>query len=229
MIHTHSFTEPGGHAINEDAFEVHRHPGGPTGWLCFLADGQGGRAGGTRAAQLACRKAAEAALCLSTEQLTDGRVWSTILRQADQAVAVDEQAGFTTLLGLWIDEGIVRGASSGDSAVFAVTQTSGVRELTAHQHKNPPVGSGGASPVPFTARLESPFLVMAMSDGVWKYAGHEKIMALSATASGPEVIDALKQKARLPGSGRFPDDFTLVIFTPGGDYDGLPVSILTKC
>jgi hypothetical protein len=217
MIHVHSFSEPGGHAVNEDAFAVHRHPGDPIGWLCFLADGQGGRAGGARAAQVACRAAAEAASSLPAERLTDGLVWTEILRQADQAVADDGVAGFTTLLGFWIAEGIVCGASSGDSAVFAISQPGGVQELTAHQHKNPPIGSSGALPVPFTAGLGPAFLVLAMSDGVWKYAGLELIFKLSVTASGPEVIEALKKKARLPGSGRFPDDFTLVLFRPGSE------------
>jgi serine/threonine protein phosphatase PrpC len=219
MIEVHSFTEPGGHAVNEDAFEGHRHPDHPTGWLCVLADGQGGRAGGARAAQLACRIAAEAASRLPVKQLSDSLAWCDVLQQADQAVAGDQEAGFTTLVGLWIADGRVSGASVGDSAVFAILERGQVRELTTGQFKNPPIGSGEALPVGFAALLGSPFFVVAMSDGVWKYTGREMIVALAGTTGGPDLIETLKQKARLPGSGRFPDDFTVVVFAPTIDLD----------
>ena len=41
-----SHSEPGGHATNEDAFEVMQHPADPSCWIGALADGQGGQAGG---------------------------------------------------------------------------------------------------------------------------------------------------------------------------------------
>jgi serine/threonine protein phosphatase PrpC len=216
MIPVHSFSEPGGHRVNEDAFEVHRHSAQPAGFLCVLADGQGGQAGAARAAQLACRTAAEAALRLSPQQLADALVWTAVLQQADQAVAADPEAGFTTLLGFWLADGLVAGASTGDSAVFARMQTGRIQDLTARQHKNPPLGSGEALLVPFAAALAAPYLVLAMSDGVWKYAGTERIVALPAGATGQEVIDALQSRARLPDSGGFPDDFTLVVFSSAG-------------
>jgi serine/threonine protein phosphatase PrpC len=56
------------------------------GWLCFLADGQGGRAGGGVAARLACRAGLEGAGRVTPERLTDGRTWASLLRQADLAV-----------------------------------------------------------------------------------------------------------------------------------------------
>ncbi len=49
MIRVSSFSEIGGDdAVNEDVFDVSRHPADPDCWLCFLADGQGGRAGAQR-------------------------------------------------------------------------------------------------------------------------------------------------------------------------------------
>jgi serine/threonine protein phosphatase PrpC len=62
MIVVTSFSGAGGHPNNEDAFVVLPHPSGPDRWLCFLADGQGGRASGAEAARLACGAAAEAAV-----------------------------------------------------------------------------------------------------------------------------------------------------------------------
>ena len=43
-----SFSEAGGHCSNEDAFAIKQHPLDSHLWLCFVADGQGGRAGGAK-------------------------------------------------------------------------------------------------------------------------------------------------------------------------------------
>jgi PPM family protein phosphatase len=102
MVNVLSFSEVGGHRVNEDAFAVQQHPFDSGLWLCFLADGQGGQPGGGPAAQLACRTALTAAVCCSPEQLSDGRTWSGILHLADDAVSKDPSAGFTTLIGLCI-------------------------------------------------------------------------------------------------------------------------------
>jgi serine/threonine protein phosphatase PrpC len=48
MVSVITFSEAGGHPVNEDAFAVERHPADSECWLCFVADGQGGRAGGAR-------------------------------------------------------------------------------------------------------------------------------------------------------------------------------------
>ncbi len=114
MINVATFSEPGGHPVNEDAFVVQPHPSGSDRWLCFLADGQGGSAGGADAARVACRTAAEAALAREPHELADPEVWHAILREADRAVRDDPRAGFTTLLGFFIagdvpGRGIVRG------------------------------------------------------------------------------------------------------------------------
>lgn len=124
-------------------------------------------------------------------------------------------AGFTTFVGFAVVNGRLVGASSGDSAVMLVTGGE-ARELTAGQRKNPPVGSGVATFVPFEARLTEPWKVLAMSDGVWKYAGWEKVVGAAKTMSREALVGALKDAARLPGSGRFPDDFTVVVLEEGG-------------
>ncbi len=212
MIRVTSFSEAGGHAVCEDAFEVHRHPSDPDGWLGFLADGQGGQAGGAEAARIACRVAAEAALSLSPHQLSDSRTWTALLQQADAAVAADHEAGFTTLIGLSILGDVLHGASCGDSAVLVVSEDQGPRQATADQLKNPPVGSGVATFIPFTATLAGRWSVLAMSDGVWKYAGWDRIFETVATHRGESLVAALQAAARLRRSGQFPDDFTVVLF-----------------
>jgi serine/threonine protein phosphatase PrpC len=217
MVSVASFSEAGGHAVNEDAFVVQRHPSGPDRWLCFLADGQGGSAGGAEAARLACHTAAEAALRQPLGELAGPAAWRVILQEADRAVLADPEAGLTTLLGFCISDGFLAGASSGDSAVFALSAGERVENLTVNQRKNPPVGSGGAKFVPFATRLVGRWSVLAMSDGVWKYVGWERLVQAAAGSRGEECVETLQRAARLPGSGRFPDDFTVVLFEDASD------------
>ena len=73
-----SFSEAGGHPANEDAFRLESHPLDADCWLCFLADGQGGRAGGAPAAQRACEAALEFALEFPPRKLIDARLWPNI-------------------------------------------------------------------------------------------------------------------------------------------------------
>jgi serine/threonine protein phosphatase PrpC len=206
-----SCSEAGGHPTNEDAFEVRQHPGGPSCWLCALADGQGGRAGGAEAARLACRTVIEVASSQPISSALMTRMWVAALRRADERVAADRRAGYTTLIGFAVGGGQVVGASSGDSAVWLADADRYISDLTARQVKNPPVGSGGAVPSPFAARLPASWLVLAMSDGVWKYVGRDRIRELLRESRGRELLDALRAQARLPRSGSLPDDFTVVV------------------
>jgi PPM family protein phosphatase len=217
MIQVNSHTEAGGHAHNEDAFDVAPHPSDPDCLLCALADGQGGRAGGARAAQQACRVCIEAASVRQPAILaTRPGAWEEILRQADAAVSNDHEAGFTTLIAFSMQKEFICGASSGDSGVYAVSAGEPGAILTEQQHKNPPIGSGGARPVGFMARLEQPWTVLALSDGVWKYAGWDRIADAASLLSGKEILDMLRKQASLPGSGRLQDDFTVVAFQADG-------------
>ncbi len=211
MVRVVSFSEAGGHRINEDAVDVRRHPADPECWLCCLADGQGGRAGGVRAARLACDIALATATRLPPHQLAGLTAWPSILRQADEAVSHDSEAGFTTLIGLSVARDAVCGASCGDSAALAVSEGGRVRDLTAGQSKNPPVGSGTAAFVPFWAALVRPWRVVVMSDGVWKYVGREQVQRFAVELADQPLVDALQRAARLPGSGRFQDDFTVAV------------------
>jgi serine/threonine protein phosphatase PrpC len=209
-----TFSEAGGHPLNEDAFAVQAHPADAGLLLCALADGQGGRAGGARAAALACRVAVEAAARLTPADAIEPDAWDAILRQADAAVEADPEAGFTTLICLALVDDAVVGASCGDSAILAVCAGHPC-ELTRRQFKDPPVGSGAATFMPFEWELTAPWAVLLVSDGVWKYAGWDRLIRLARTERGPRLVEALQAAARLPGSGRFPDDFTVVLCEDG--------------
>jgi hypothetical protein len=127
-------------------------------------------------------------------------------------VADAEKAGFTTLIGFCLTENALCGASSGDSAVALLNAGEPPRILTKHQMKNPPVGSRGAIFVPFSVRLVHPWTVLAMTDGVWKYAGWDTIFAVSSEGAGEAILQKVREKAALPRTGQLQDDFTLVVF-----------------
>jgi hypothetical protein len=175
-----------------------------------VADGQGGRAGGAAASSLACRAAVEGAGTLPVRKLLAPATWATILRRADQAVADDPRAGFTTLVAFAVVGDAVCGASCGDSAAVASAGEGKPVILTGRQHKDPPVGSGAAPFVGFDFPLAAPWGVLALTDGVWKYAGWPAVLA-AADLPPEEALAALRGRALLPGSGELPDDFTLVV------------------
>jgi serine/threonine protein phosphatase PrpC len=210
MVSAQSYSETGGHLENEDAFAVQQHPLDPNLWLCFVADGQGGRSGGGAAARLACRAAVDLAVRWPPDRLANPAVWSSILESADEAVEADPVAEFTTLVGLAASRDRVVGASCGDSAALLMSAAR-VVELTAGQRKNPPVGSGSAVAVQFAATLSSGWQLLGMSDGVWKYVGWDRIVVAARRVRGATLVAELQQMARMPVSGAFPDDFTVVV------------------
>ncbi len=93
MVQVESFSEVGGHSVNEDAFGVQPHPTDPDCLLCCLADGQGGHVGGQRAAQLACQVVLDAAIRMTPRQLMGPFTWMSLLREADAKVAAEPDAG----------------------------------------------------------------------------------------------------------------------------------------
>lgn len=214
MLQVLTFSEAGGHPVNEDASAAHPHPADPDCWIICLADGQGGRAGGARAAQLACETAVALASGRTSDELADAFTWLALLADADSAVAADPAAGLTTLIGLRASPDRVVGASCGDSAAVAVSPA-GHTILTSRQFKNPPAGSGDATFVPFDTDLARPWRLLVMSDGVWKYAGWDRIAAAAKASGGLALMAALQGAARLPGTGDFQDDFTLVVIEAG--------------
>jgi PPM family protein phosphatase len=211
MIRVEHFSAAGGHPVNEDAFEVGPHPMDPECWTCLVADGQGGREGGGEAAREACRSAGAIAMSIAPRKLRDGKTWTKILKQADEKVSLTEQAGFAAFLGMAFDETGVWGASNGDCAVLAVSSSGAAVELTRDQIKNPPLGSGAAAITPFKMNMGGEWMLLAMTDGVWKYAGWDAIIAHISRHRGRELLDEILRSARAGGGNGLQDDFTLVV------------------
>jgi hypothetical protein len=211
MIEVFHYSEPGGQANNEDAFAVCSLPHDPAHFLCAVADGQGGQAGGAVAAKIACEACLDSALNYSPDKLLSPEIWTKILRKADEAVADNPAAGYTTLVAFYLTEASLCGGSNGDSAAVLFHAEKPGDVLTGRQRKNPPVGSRAAAFVDFSAKLLHPWTVLAMSDGVWKYAGWENVLKITTHQRGDEIAPALRERARMQRSGGLQDDFTLVV------------------
>jgi PPM family protein phosphatase len=209
----HVYSEQGGaHAGNEDAVDACQHSQDSGLWLCCLADGQGGQAGGARAAQAAVQSALTAALAQSPRSLLKPKTCEGIVRAADDAVYTDPEAGFTTLVVLAMRDRLVCGASCGDSAAVLLQDEQPV-VLTEAQLPNPPLGSRMARATSFSVELEPPWQICAVSDGVWKYTGWERIIALMHRKGGRDLADALRAAVIKPGILALPDDFSIASFT----------------
>jgi hypothetical protein len=212
-VETVTFSVAGGHIENQDAFGIGLHPGNASLHLCAIADGQGGRAGGALAARLACKTTLEGASAMSPKQLIRPWAWQKVFTAADWAVNENPEAGFTTLVAFCFTDTHVTGASNGDSAAILFNFGEKPLILTQNQNKNPPMGAGDAKAVAFISKLVSPWTLLAMTDGVWKYAGMETVLRVGSEKNGDMIIQDLKTRAQLNSSGAFQDDFTLVVFS----------------
>jgi len=207
-------SEPGDGHVNEDLVIVRPHPGDADVLLCCLADGQGGQAGGAAAARVAVEEGLRAAASLPALELCKEAPWYAIVGAADEAVCEDDAAGYCSLVSLCVSAHGIYGASCGDSGALLV---SGGRDtlLTDGQRKNPPVGSSGARPTAFSARPAPGWVLLVVSDGVWKYVGWESIAEMAARHRGQELIDALRRAALEAGGGRLQDDLSVALLHDG--------------
>ncbi|HWB59699.1 MAG TPA: hypothetical protein VG733_09410 [Chthoniobacteraceae bacterium] len=204
-VFTHS--EPGGKIENEDYLIANPHPGFPLGYVCLLADGQGGQSNGALAARTACETAWQLSSQRSFEGLLEANAWQMIL--ADTDVAVAATGGYTTLIGFAIRENYLCGASCGDAKLFLSDGAGGIVEPTSKQRKNPPVGSGEAAFEGFYARLQTRNRLLAVSDGVWKYCGHEALREAFQLGDFSNAAGFLRDAVSKTGAA-LPDDFSLV-------------------
>ena len=207
-------SEPGGQLTNEDAIGLLRLADDPVTLICALSDGQGGQAGGAVAAQTAVDSCLEKAQSYAIKQLVNPYTWQAIGETVDRNVSLKPEAGYATFIGLVLIPSFVIGISNGDSAVALFLNDKFVL-LTEHQHKNPPIGSGVARLAPFAARLDQPWKLLLMSDGVWKYVGWETIIGRCGADSGHGLMSSLRNIAAQNTGGTLLDDFSVILIESG--------------
>lgn len=169
----------------------------PHGHLLVVADGAGGTGAGSEAAQQ----------LVDAVQHIDGNAdLVSTLGRLDQALLDTGHGGETTAVLVRVTDGVISGASVGDSAAWIVADH--VDDLTRAQVRKPLVGSGRAWPVAFSAPMVGRLLIA--SDGLLKYVNHQAITSLARTGTLTEAADALINAARLP-TGGLQDDIALII------------------
>ncbi len=121
--------------------------------LIALADGAGA---GDGAQVAAARAVDELARCFRNGVLPDNpRDWEMVLEGIDHIVLSDPAAGETNALVMMVQQGVVLGASVGDSLAYIVPPAGEVQLLTPRPRKGPRIGTGMARPIGFgPVRLE---------------------------------------------------------------------------
>jgi serine/threonine protein phosphatase PrpC len=87
--------------------------------IVVVADGVGGISGGAAAADLLLKLIEEAAIAPSFDPLRS-EAWAELLTRADVVLEADPHAGETTGVVIAVAEGLVVGASCGDSGAWMV-------------------------------------------------------------------------------------------------------------
>jgi serine/threonine protein phosphatase PrpC len=191
-----------GNPENQDRGVVVRD--GPRLVLC-VADGAGGRSGGTEAAVMTVQFVRE-----NAHGIQGAESCADLLRRLDAAIAEDKVAGETTCALAVVTPREIFGASVGDSGVWFIPKD-GDRpiDLTHGQQRKPFLGTGQAWPVPFQSDARSGWLLLA-TDGLLKYTSSEPIvqvcMGHPVEAAAQRLIDVVTYP-----SGTRPDDVTVIL------------------
>jgi hypothetical protein len=115
--------------------------------LIALADGADSSQGAQSAA---ARTVNELARCFRNGALPqDPQDWVMVLEAIDHVVFSDPDAGETSALVMLVQQGVVVGASVGDSLAYIVPPVGEAQLLTTRRRRAPRIGTGLASPVGF--------------------------------------------------------------------------------
>lgn len=171
--------------------------------LC-VADGAGGRSGGTEAAGMAVEWVRH-----NVALMNNADSCAEVLRKMDEAIAKDSVAGETTCAVAIVTTEEIFGASVGDSGVWLIPDNGTHLDLTQAQQRKPFIGSGSAWPVPFRHPMQGGSLLLA-TDGLLKYTSVERIIETCRQLPTESAAQRLIELVRYP-SGALPDDVTLIL------------------
>ena len=183
--------------VSQDRVAIYRREAGD---IVVLADGAGGIGGGGRAASMVV----EAFRDVPLHEVV------RVMHSLDAELRRDANAGESTAIVVALGAHAVWGASVGDSEAWLVRTGGGnARKLTGAQERRR-LGSGRASVVFFEGSWDSGQRLLVASDGLYKYALREQILAAVARPGLDEAADALLESVRLP-SGALRDDLSLAL------------------
>lgn len=168
----------------------------------LLADGAGGVAGGSEAAQLFVEH-------FSSEKTTDSQDICIEFSSLDSRIQRNRFAGETTGVFVSIVGDHLYGASVGDSEAWFLNDRGELSDLTHRQRRKPLLGSGEAMVFPFTAPLE-PGILLVASDGLFKYAPRSGLISRLSSEPFETLTTDLADLARLP-TGGLQDDLSLAV------------------
>ena len=166
--------------------------------LMAVVDGAGGVAGGRAAAEIVCNKLDQA----DQDKTYD---WIACLEDIDHSlVGTGQAAALVAVIG---NDGSVRGASVGDCEAWSFGSDH-ILELTASQVRKPLLGDGSAVPIGFEGNIER--VLLAATDGLWKYAKRQHVAELVRAPPIEKASEALVDGIRLK-SGSLQDDVAIAI------------------
>ena len=168
--------------------------------LLVVADGAGGTGDGAHAAE-----AVLAATTTAASTLTSAAACAALLTRLDGTL----RRGETTAVIAVILGDIIHGASVGDSGAWCIDPHGGIHDLSEHQRRKPLLGSGRATPIPFTATLGPATLLLA-TDGLFNYCPPVRIATLANTPTLEGLATRLCDLPRLR-SGALPDDIAVIL------------------
>jgi serine/threonine protein phosphatase PrpC len=175
------------------------------GHLFALSDGAGGVSGAAEAADFVTNHF----ITVSPPPRASARAFLVDqLQWIDKSTLLAASAGLTTAVVAVVAEGVVEGASVGDSEAWIVTDTDSV-VLTTHQNRRPLIGSGRCAAVAFGPVSMRGTLVLG-SDGLFKCCPREALLDIVRSAELDTIPERLLRASRLP-SGRLQDDFAVLV------------------
>lgn len=172
----------------------------PTGLILCVADGAGGMAGGSIAAQMVVHH-------IASISHPDDADWASVLTRLDEVIASSRDAGQTTAVVAVVRGNRVIGASVGDSGALLFSPTDTL-DLTAAQSRKPLLGSGKSRPMLFFADLAGRLLLA--TDGLLKYVDGSRIRELALGFEPERALAELVASARL-SNGALQDDVALAL------------------
>lgn len=187
---------------NQDRAKVIKYP---DSILMILADGAGGIAEGTNAAEKAIKFVQE--YMIDKNEFLDPNRWTKLIVEFDRMLH-HNNSGETTLIIVAVKDGFICGSSVGDSGIWNIVDDD-IIDITENQYRKPLIGSGASIPVPFGKYKFDGTLLIA-TDGLLKYTKKEKIIEANRIENIKEASECMIKSVRLKSGGLW-DDTTLIL------------------